>query len=238
MLYLEEFVKVKKIKKVLVVFPHPDDESVMAGGLIQVCLNLGLVVSVIILTKGNEGKIHIHPKGKSLKEVRKGEFFKAMKALRVVHYKIFDFGDGKLKHTKKWQSALKNNINEFSPDLVVGYDLSGVTGHPDHIALARKLFKIVRSSKVEMLVPRPVGLIRNIFESKKTRKFAINPTVRVRMSFVQVIRKFSAIMSHRSQGFGKWGVGLLVSFLMLPVEEFGRFDHKNKYYFRYIKFKI
>ena len=96
-----------KNKKVLVIFPHPDDETVMAGGLIQKLISLEANISVVCLTSGDQGKIHIHGRGRSLGEIRRQEFFTAIKRLGVDQYEIFNFPDGRLKNTKVWHAPIR-----------------------------------------------------------------------------------------------------------------------------------
>ena len=40
-------------KRVLIISPHPDDETISAGGLIQVALDLGAEVKIVIVTNGD-----------------------------------------------------------------------------------------------------------------------------------------------------------------------------------------
>src|SRR3990167_9586391 len=101
---VETELKKIKNKRLLVVFPHPDDESVVAGGLIQRALSLGFWVTVVCLTKGGRGKIHINGKGRSAEEIRENEFKQAVTALGVSDFHLWSFSDGELKKIRGWRT--------------------------------------------------------------------------------------------------------------------------------------
>ncbi|KKT72435.1 MAG: LmbE family protein [Candidatus Collierbacteria bacterium GW2011_GWB1_44_6] len=141
-------------KKMLVVFPHPDDESVMAGGLIQRAMAGGYQVTVLTLTEGGRGKIHISGRGRSSAEIRRQEMASAMSRLGVSDWIMWKFDDGKLRRTMRWRERLSKFVSETSPGLVVTYDLSGVSGHPDHISLSLEVFrtlKRIKNKKIKLL---------------------------------------------------------------------------------------
>jgi len=101
---LESF---KKTDRVLILAPHPDDETIGCAGVIQKALNKGAVVSVCYLTNGdhNEFAFIVYEKRLTLRknefihmgEVRKKEAIKAMQLLgldesRLVFMGYPDFG--------------------------------------------------------------------------------------------------------------------------------------------------
>ena len=132
----------------MVVFPHPDDETMATGGLLLKAKQLGLNTIALILTQGGEGKIHIHPKGKSAKEVRKIELVRACEKLKVDELIVENFPDAYLRDcVDDWSGVVKKHIVNHKPDLVVTYDHSGITGHPDHIVLSIELKKILKTLK-------------------------------------------------------------------------------------------
>lgn len=47
---------ISKYKNILVIFPHPDDEVLTAGGLMRTLSNSGKKVNLIILSKGERGR--------------------------------------------------------------------------------------------------------------------------------------------------------------------------------------
>lgn len=233
--YLAEF----KNKKVLVVFPHPDDESVMAGGLIQRLIAFGFSVTVLSLTEGERGKIHINGKGRSVREIRSNEFAKAMAVLRVTDWVLWNFEDGKLRHKQDWKKRLKKFTKQMGFGLVISYDLSGVSGHPDHISLSRELLALARQNKFALLWVSFLGHMREVVVNKGVEKYLIEPELELRLSILESWRKWRAAFSHRSQalqGFLHYPWWVLV--LVARREWYSLAVKSKRYEFVYPDFKI
>jgi LmbE family N-acetylglucosaminyl deacetylase len=200
-----------KNKKLLVVFPHPDDESVMSAGLIQAAIAQGWRVRVISLTHGEAGKMHINGKGKSLKEIRKLEFEQAMKHLQVADSHVHHFPDGNLKQTKlSWRNMLKTEIASFKPGIMVTYDSTGITGHPDHVVLSYEISLLVNElnndttkNAPHLLWPAYEGLPKKRMYHPELFNSAPEPSHRLVLNPTQVLKKYQAIKAHKSQRVGK-----------------------------------
>ena len=61
----------QKERHVLVVYPHPDDETMGAAGILMAAKKYDFKTIAITLTDGAAGKVHINLKGKSLYEESK-----------------------------------------------------------------------------------------------------------------------------------------------------------------------
>lgn len=126
-----------KFKRVLIIFPHPDDEVLSCGGLIRELHAQDSQSTVVILTKGEKGTPDASLKD-SLKEIRTAEAYKATQILGVTKVIHKDFGDGELSNRPqsliKYLSVL---LQKENPDLIITYDQSGLYGHPDHIILSQ-----------------------------------------------------------------------------------------------------
>lgn len=237
---IEEFLKSQKNKSLLVVFPHPDDESVMAGGLILVALRLGFKVTVLILTEGIRGKIHINGKGRSVNEIRREEMAKAMSKLGVADWIMWNFEDGKLKKTSNWKVRLRKILDETKPSLVVSYDLSGVTAHPDHIALSLEILRIYKTTAFfELLWVSFAERIKDLMVSEIVSKYLEAPQYELNLSFVVAVKKWRASFYHASQR--------LISYLKQPwwllavsrrTEWYSKAKRDKKYKYRFVSFKI
>lgn len=128
--------------KTLVIYPHPDDETMSAGGLIQELKRFG-GVKVITVTKGEFGTELLNLPPDALAKVRNQEFIEAMKSLKVSDYEVWDFVDGTLSNKlSDLKIELESTISSYKPDLIVTYERSGVYGHPDHIALSKVVSEI------------------------------------------------------------------------------------------------
>lgn len=226
----------------LVIFPHPDDESVMAGGLIQRKIALGWRVVVVCLTRGEKGKIHINGSGRSIEEIRGAEFTRAMEALGVTEYELFNFPDGRLRTKKRWQGVVCDILASLEPDLVVTYDPSGVTGHPDHIALALFILKKLSETKgVKLLWPVLFGKAAELIVSPQVVDLLPIADWRIDLSVGEVLSKWRAISAHQSQGWAKtrsvW-LFCLGWLLKHRYEEYAQADLSAQYRYRYVKFKF
>lgn len=237
---LDEFLKKIDNKRLLVVFPHPDDESVMAGGLILQAINLGFEVTVLTLTEGNRGKIYINGKGRSVSEIRREEMALAMSRLGVADWIMWKFEDGRLKKTKIWKNRLENFLINNKFEVIVSYDLSGVSGHPDHIALSREIVRYVRKNEsVELISPSFVGKMRNRVTDARVERYLGQPEFNLKMNFGEAFKKWRAAFAHKSQGLsGFVGLPWWLLVFVARTEWFTRFDPRKIYKYRFVKFKI
>ncbi len=232
-------------KKTLVtVFPHPDDETMVAGGLLIVAKELGFRTVILSLTAGGAGKIFVHARGKSLKEVREMELRKAGKLMGVDEVRIGTFDDGRLRGGEQtWGHWVSEQLSEIDPGLVVTYDHSGFYGHPDHIALSLWLTEWYKKHQREtkmwyMSVPpefREVTFIRGMSEVKR---YMVEPQIGLEYGW-EWIRKYLAARAHKSQGLGK---GMPVPLWMFMAkyrrEWYHEVDCKRKYNYGYIDYEI
>lgn len=136
-------------KRLLGVFPHPDDEGTMSGALLaygQANVETGL----ICLTRGEVGEISDPALAtpETLGVVREGEMRAAAKVLGVNNLWFLGYRDSGMIGTPENQDPrslvqadptdvigkLVAVIREFRPQVVVTFDETGGYGHPDHIA--------------------------------------------------------------------------------------------------------
>jgi LmbE family N-acetylglucosaminyl deacetylase len=231
--------KIEK-KRLLIVFPHPDDETVMTSGLILRAKRLGWKIIVVCLTKGEGGRIHIHPKGRSLAEIRTAELNNALKILKVDEVRLFDYGDGRLRLTRGWKQKLPVVLNAADPGLVVSYDMSGVSGHPDHVILAAEIFNLMKKKKkVLLLWPAFVGEMKSQFINKEVADNACEAEWELKLNLIESLNKWRALRCHNSQKLGKHKMFFRWLFLrkMSKVEYFGQADFGQKYSHKYVEFK-
>jgi LmbE family N-acetylglucosaminyl deacetylase len=237
---LKKYLARKKYnRKLVVVFPHPDDEAFATGGLMLVAKKLGWETYVILLTKGGAGKIFINPNGMSAKQLREHEAKKSAKTLKVSKLLVGDFDDGNLKKDKeRWSGWLKKQIKAINPSVVVTFDHSGITGHPDHISLSLGVKEVIASMKIKpdlFWITTPEKL-KNKISGSELSKYISNPTHKLHLNS-EIINKFYAIYSHKSQKtipFSK----LLFLLFMGRVEWYHKVDLEKDYPHKYVKFEI
>ena len=229
-----------KSKRVLVVFPHPDDEVFMAGGLIQRIKDLGFKVEVICLTQGGRGKNYKNEwKGRRFKRLRRVEFELAMIELGVEEYWIWDFADGGLKNNGDWKTRLGKELMKIKPGLVVSYGPDGVTGHPDHIAVGKWLFETLRSTKTVLLWPTWPGVLRRFMVHSKSIMQKMKPDYGLTLSKDEEIKKCRAMSAYESQigNWSRWQWWLMKKWLC-RYEYFVQGRWEKRYSFKFLRYKL
>ena len=235
----ELLLKIKN-KKLLIIFPHPDDESIAAGGLILSAKRLGYEVTLLTLTKGGAGRININPKGRSLKEIRSAELEKASKILGIDNLIIKDFDDGKLKTRNGWNETVKENLLRIKPAVVVTYDPTGISGHPDHINLSVGVKRIIN----ELLIARKTilfwvtldGQSKNLVTSS-VRRYLTNANYELTMTYSIILSKLKAMFCHKSQRYDKLSE-IILRMITTRKEWYHKVDMKKDYPYKYINFNI
>lgn len=237
---IESYLGKIKNKKLLVIFPHPDDEVVMAGGLILKALEMGYWVTVLTLTEGDRGKIHIHGRGRSVAEIRREEEAKAMSILGVADWAMWKFDDGKLCRGNRWRKQLTDFVEDTNPGIVVTYDLSGVSGHPDHISVSLEILQLARKRKsFKLLWTSFVGEMKEKIVDKRVEKYLQGPDLFLDLNLIQASKKWQSVFAHRSQN--------LKEFLKSPWWKLIFFSRREwyseaglgkKYKYRFMRFRI
>lgn len=240
---LEKYLQTFAHKHLAVIFPHPDDESVMSGGLLLLAKKLRWETTIIILTGGEQGKNHLKIKNTGLHEVRKSELEKANKVLKADRIIQGSFPDSKLKETSVlWTNWLTKVIWDINPSLIVTYDHSGLTGHPDHISLSVTLKEIVAKhySKAKLLwATLPHGIFGEKLFFPLVRQGRSETHYRYNLG-VDWVKKWLAVRAHKSQHLGKtiWPLPLWLYFMFNHNEWYYKVDLEKEYSYEYVEFKI
>lgn len=109
--------------RILIIAPHPDDECIGPGGVLQ---KYAKQCEVIVLTDGRQGQGDTAPEKE--KQIRKREFMDEMKRLKVGRFRMLDIEDGMLlSHT---DCITEIPLKEYSKIFVTGIS----DAHPDHKA--------------------------------------------------------------------------------------------------------
>ena len=135
----------------LAIFPHPDDETFSAGGLMAAARDLGDHVILICATRGEAGESGdpSHTTPEALAEAREAELRAAMKVLNVDDVRFLGYRDSGMEGSSEAQNPLAfvqapveeaaarlaSMIREIRPDTIVTFGEDGVYGHPDHVHL-------------------------------------------------------------------------------------------------------
>jgi N-acetylglucosamine malate deacetylase 2 len=119
-------------QSVLAVVAHPDDESFGLGAVLSAFAEGGARVSVLCLTHGEASTLH--GVVGELTALRADELAAAAKVLGLSEVTLLDHPDGGLSglDPARLDADVRRAIATAEPDGLIGFDLTGVTGHPDH----------------------------------------------------------------------------------------------------------
>jgi N-acetyl-1-D-myo-inositol-2-amino-2-deoxy-alpha-D-glucopyranoside deacetylase len=152
----------RRLRRVLFVHAHPDDESINNGATMAKYAAEGAAVTLVTCTLGEEGEVippglaHLAAdREDTLGEYRIRELAAAMKELGVTDHRFLG-GPGRYRDSGMmgaaqngrpgcfWQADLDEAaghlvevIREVRPQVLVTYDEDGGYGHPDHIQAHR-----------------------------------------------------------------------------------------------------
>ncbi len=132
---------VSAFQRVLVIFPHADDEAISCGGSLHRFAQMGKTVTLVILTRGERGTPDATPDA-NLKRIRTREASAAAATLGIAKLIQEDFGDGALSaQPQALTEYITETIAREQPDLLITYDRAGFYGHADHIACSAAVTK-------------------------------------------------------------------------------------------------
>jgi len=230
-------------KTLMTIFPHPDDETMATGGLITIAKKNRWQVISLVLTGGEAGKSAVPLINTNLREIRKKELEKAAKILKIDQLVTNNFGDGQLKgKEKEYMPWILEQINRFKPQIIVTYDHSGFSGHPDHISLSLAVKELVRVFPKDS---RPWLLWPTI--DRRLAIKSVRPDVLPYISEVNYrlnlgldwTKKWKASQAHKSQALGK---GRLIPYWLFMFFYHREWYHKpiidNEYPHKYVPFDV
>lgn len=134
---VENMPKIAANERILVFSPHPDDETVAAGGYIHMAVQAGALVHIVLVTDGNKH---------GLEKQRYDEFHKATAILGIDKNQLEFWGyhDGALSRAdKSLDQRVRKTIKDFKPDVIL-YP-HPVDRHDDHARLGRVVERGLRS---------------------------------------------------------------------------------------------
>lgn len=130
------------MKRLLVVFAHPDDEAFGPGGTLAKYARSGVEIHLLCATRGEGGENEIKDqkakikKHKKLGEIREKELLKSAEILGIKKVEFLGFEDGHLCNAiyHEMADAIIKKINDFKPQVIMTEERRGVSGHLDHVA--------------------------------------------------------------------------------------------------------
>lgn len=131
-------------QKLMIFTPHPDDETLGAGGYISQSVKNGAVVQIVLVTDGNKH---------GLKDKRYEEFKNTTSILGAKEDSLvfLNYHDGDLKDVNEGDlsSQFKEIVNAFQPNYIVSPDAEDT--HPDHAATGRAVNRVMSGEKSQII---------------------------------------------------------------------------------------
>ena len=118
---------------VLAVVAHPDDETFALGAVLAAFVDAGSRVAVLCLTRGEASTLH--GVAGDLTALRTDELSAAAAVLGVHDVSLLSHPDGRLSEVDLDTLAAQvvTAAGDLGAEGILGFDLTGVTGHPDHV---------------------------------------------------------------------------------------------------------
>ncbi|WP_144464563.1 bacillithiol biosynthesis deacetylase BshB2 [Bacillus sp. WP8] len=185
---------------VLVMLPHPDDESFGVAGLIAQSRKRGIPVTYACGTLGEMGRNMGSPtyaNRETLPELRKQELINACKEMDITDLRMLGLRDKTLEFEDDEYLAdvMESIIDEVKPTLIVTF-YPGHGVHPDHDATGEAVIRALYRKKKE---DRPVTYCMAI--TKNREEVLGNADIVIDITGVADI-KLNALRAHRTQTEG------------------------------------
>jgi len=190
--------------RLLIVVPHPDDETLATGGLIQTALEVGASLRVVIVTDGDdnpwpqrwvEKRWYIDANARARWGARRRkEAAAALSVLGVAEHDIRHYGwpdqglTGLLMRDARSEAQLRAEVEDFAPSLIVAPSLAD--RHPDHNAL--RVMLELALSHTPFADCRRLGYVVHGCASRGER--VEGPT-----NAGKILKKYTALQAHVSQ---------------------------------------
>ncbi len=128
--------------KLLVIFAHPDDESMGMGGTLAKYSAEGVETHFVCASRGERGWAgpeENNPGLSVLGKTRTLELTNAVKELGMKGLYFLDYIDGEVDHADHAEAIGKivTYIRRIQPQVVVTFPPDGNYGHPDHIVMGQ-----------------------------------------------------------------------------------------------------
>ena len=124
----------------LAVFAHPDDETFRCGGTLALLATRGVRVHILTATRGEVGSCGDPPLclPEELAAWRERELRGACQALGLEPPIVLGYADGMLAEADPEEiiERIVRAVRQLRPQVMLSFGPEGLSGHPDHIAIA------------------------------------------------------------------------------------------------------
>ncbi|MDY0404946.1 bacillithiol biosynthesis deacetylase BshB2 [Virgibacillus sp. 179-BFC.A HS] len=184
-------------RKILAIYPHPDDETFVGAGTLIQHTQAGDSVTLVCATLGQMGRRMGKPffaTRESLPHLREKELRDACKVIGIADLRLWKMQDKMLQFKDEGYLAQKvlEVFDDVHPEVVYTF-YPGHGVHPDHDALSAA---VVRAVTLLPETQRPVMRCKAV--TINSRQVLGDPAMEVDVSNV-IQEKISALKAHKSQ---------------------------------------
>ena len=174
--------------RVLVLSPHPDDETIGCGGTLCAHIALGDEIRVIFLTSGEQGGHGLSPE-QTLRR-REGEAAAATRILGIASLEFWRSPDGRLRASEPMIRRLAGFLRHWRPQFI--YTTHGGEAHPDHRAAQR----LLRRSLLAVRSVRPKVYLFEVWTplTRTDRIVDITPWMDTKLRAVRAYKSQCAVL--------------------------------------------
>lgn len=190
----------RQARNVLVIYPHPDDAELVAGGTIALLTGDGAAVTYAAVTDGDMGTFDPSVSREQIAAVRRNEQQDAASLLGVQKVEWLGFHDCFLPEIETLRRPMVRTIREVRPDFVITLDpWLPYESHPDHRKTAMAAVEAATFAAFPLAYPEDLkdGLtpwqVTGIAMALSTRP---NTYINVETTWE---RKINACLCHKSQ---------------------------------------
>lgn len=198
---------------ILAVWAHPDDESYLGAGFMAAVAARGGRVVNVTATLGEHGTQDPdrYPPAR-LAEIRRRELDEALAGLGVESSISLGYADGSCADVPVGMGArrVRELVDRVRPDAVLTFGADGVTGHPDHRAVAHWVDSAMGADDDVALFTTAAGqawpgdLVEQMhrvdaFYPGYPERQARGPVLRTHLDGDLLERKLAALVAHESQ---------------------------------------
>lgn len=191
---------------ILAVVAHPDDESFGLGAVLDTFARRGSKVHVLCLTHGEASTLHgvegVEGVPGDLSVVRESELVAAADILGLSQAWMLDHPDGALASIapEVLTEAVLAAAQKATPDGFLVFDMTGVTGHPDHIAATTAALRAAEKLRIPVLGWCLPDTVAEHLNAELGSSFEGRPTGQIDLQVrVDRTRQRAASRAHASQ---------------------------------------
>ncbi|AEV28828.1 putative LmbE-like protein [Sphaerochaeta pleomorpha str. Grapes] len=188
---------ITRMKHILCIQPHPDDNEIGMGGIIAALAKKGCTIEYLTVTNGDLGLTDPTLTCETLAKLRRQEAIAAGKKLGVSQFHFLDHGDGSLESIPTLAAEIAKVIRTIQPEAIFCPDpWAPYEAHNDHIVTGKAASQAFISSA---LLQYPRGTKTNSWQVQAIGFYFtnnVNTVIDITDTFAL---KFEAIAEHKTQ---------------------------------------